>query len=519
MDSTQGDLTLKIVVHEQAGSREISAVQGDSVLDALRAAGIAVTATCGGHGVCRKCRVLVHDDEGVSYKLACETPVADGMEVSVDTNYGMMVSLVGMQSKWGSDGAGWGYGFAIDVGTTTVVCRLYDLESGRLMGTVGRTNPQIVFGGDVISRITACKEGHLKDMSKLLGDLLVDMALELVNKAGIELSQVSYTVLAGNTVMEHIAAEFDPTSIGVAPFTPYTLFGMELDYLAFEQGSIAAGTTYFAPCISGYVGGDITCDLLAIDILNAEGPTLLVDLGTNGEIALGDASGVLTCATAAGPVFEGGNIKYGMPAYPGAISKVTFSGGNFGYTVISGADPTGICGTGLIDCVALALMHGIIDETGRILDDDEIDCVCSHGMERAVCEHDGQRCIQISDNVYVTQKDIRNLQLAKAAIVAGIRTLLKAKGIDVSEVKDFVIAGGFGQFLDLGAAARVGLIPDELLYCARSVGNSAIEGASALLLSDEATDELDSIVGACEYIELSESKEFNEFYLGSMTFA
>ena len=519
MVSTQGDSTLKIVVHENEGSREIAAVQGDSILDVLRANGIAIAAACGGNGTCRKCRVLVHDGEGVSYKLACETPATDGIEVSVDTNYGMMVSLVGMQSKWGSDGDGWGYGFAIDVGTTTVVCRLYDMESGRLMGTVGRTNPQVIFGNDVISRITACEQGHLKDMSKLLGDLLVDMASELVQKAGIDLAQLSYTVLAGNTVMEHIAAEFDPTSIGVAPFKPYTLFGMELDYLAFERGSIAAGTTYFAPCISGYVGGDIACDLLAIDILHAEGPTLLVDLGTNGELALGDATGVLTCATAAGPVFEGGNITYGMPAYPGAISKVTYANRQFVYTVIAGAEPIGICGTGLIDCVSFALVHGIVDETGRILDDDEIDTARSQGMERYVCEHDGQRCIKLADNVFVTQKDVRSLQLAKAAIRAGILTLLKHKGIELADVKDFVIAGGFGQFLDLTPATRIGLIPRELLYCARSVGNISIEGASALLLSDEANDEIDSIVGACSYIELSESKEFNEFYLGSMTFS
>lgn len=509
---------MKIVVHDQSGSREFAVSAGDSVLDALRDNGISITATCGGNGTCRKCRVLVHDGSGVSYRLACKTPVSDGMEVTVDGNYGMMVALVGMQSKWGSDGDGWGYGFAIDVGTTTVVCRLYDLESGRLMGTLGQTNPQIVFGSDVISRITACKEGHLRDMSKLLGDLLVDMASELVQKAGIDFSQVSYTVLAGNTVMEHIAAEFDPTSIGAAPFKPYTLFGMELDYLAFERGSIAAGTTYFAPCISGYVGGDITCDLLAIDILHADSPTLLVDLGTNGEIALGDASGVLTCATAAGPVFEGGNIKYGMPAYPGAISKVTFANGKFGYSVIAGADPVGICGTGLIDCVALALVHGIVDATGRILDDDEVDAACSHGMERYLCDQDGKRCIKLTDTVFVTQEDIRNLQLAKAAIMAGVRTLLKHKGLELSDIRDFVIAGGFGQFLDLGPAAHVGLIPRELVYCARSVGNIAIEGASALLLSDEANDEIDSIVDACEYIELSTSKEFNELYIGSMTF-
>lgn len=509
---------MKIIVHGQDGSREVAAVSGETVLKTLQAAGVSLNAPCGGHGTCRKCRVLVHDDAGVAYRLACETPVSDGMEVTVEGNYGMMVALTGTQSKWGSDGEGWGYGYAIDVGTTTVVCRLYDLESGKLMGTLGRTNPQVVFGNDVVSRITACREGHLKDMSKLLGDLLVDMAGELAAKAGIELSQVSCTVLAGNTVMEHIAAEFDPTPIGVAPYRPLTLFGTELDYLAFERGSIAAGTTYFAPCISGYVGGDITCDLLALDILHAEGPTLLVDLGTNGEIALGDADGILACATAAGPVFEGGNIKYGMPAYPGAISKVTFSGGQFGYTVIAGVEPTGICGTGLIDCVALALVHGVVDETGRILDDDEVDCICSQGMERSLCTHDGERCIQIAPNVYVTQKDIRSLQLAKAAIMAGILTLLEQRGLAFSDVKDFVIAGGFGQFLDLGPASRVGLIPEELLYCARSVGNLSIEGASALLLSDEANDEIESIVAACDYLELAESKGFNARYVESMGF-
>lgn len=488
-------------------------------MDCLTNAGILPADSCGGKGECRRCRIILRDAHGIFHRLACQTQVTDGMKVMIDAGTRTMsASDASMQCKWGSDGEGWGYGFSIDVGTTTVMCRLYDLESGRLMGANARTNPQIVFGRDVPSRVNACSEGFLKDMSKLLGDMLVEMASELAQRAGIDLSEVSYTVLAGNTVMEHIAADISPLSVIVPPHEPPTLFGTEVDYIAFEQGNIASGTTFFVPCISGRLGGDIACGLLAIDVLHAEKPTLLLDLSTSAEVALGSPSGVIACATAAGPIFEGGNITYGMPAYPGAISKVRFSHGELHLTVVGGVSPMGICGTGLLDVAALMLDCGMVDASGRIVDDGEVDPTLSRGLEKLLCTRDGQRCLRVAEDIYVTQSDIRNLQIAKASVRAAILTLIEEKGLQPSDIGNMVIAGGFGHYLDITPAARVGFIPQELLHSAHCVGNSSIEGASALLLSDEANDELDSIIGSCSCLELSESETYQRLYKESLLF-
>lgn len=509
---------MKIVVYETKGSHELDVSGTGTLLETLEENGIHVESACGASCHCHKCCVLVHDADGVSNRRACQTPVSDGMEVAIDRRYGKLTNLVNMQSKWGADGEGWGYGYAIDVGTDTVVCRLYDLETGKIMGTTMRTNPQIVFGTDIANRLRACSQGYLKDMSRILGETLVDMAGELADVAGIDLTQVSYTVLAGNTVMEHIAAEIDPSPIRRPPYEPPTCFGDEIDYIAFQKGDIAAGTTLFSSCISAYVGGDFTCSMLALDALHTQEPMLFIDLGASGEIAIVDESGIDVCAISVASVFEGGGIKYGMAARPGAISRLVYSGGCFVTTVIAGVEPMGVCCTGLIDCAAIMLDYGVIDPLGRILTDDEIDTARSQGMEYFLCDRDGERCIQLAPDVYVTQSDIYTLQACKAAVRAAIDVLLERRSIAMGDIKDLVIAGSFGQFLSLSSASRIGLVPYELLYCAHTVGNTTLEGASALLISDEAADELDSIVSACRCIDLARTPYFERCYLESFQF-
>ena len=261
--------------------------------EALLSCGINPGGTCNGRGECCHCDVFIKDGRGLFYTLACQTPVTDGMEVASVRTRDIGETTRGLAPVWRSDGQGWGYGLAIDVGTTTIVCRLYNQETGKLINTVRRANPQLVFGAAVAKRIEACIGGKLKTMAKLLEEVLAEMTGTLASEAGISPSDINDISICGNTAMELIAANVDPTALSVAPYMPPTLFGEEIDYLTLVDSDITAGTAYFAPCISGTIGGDITCGLLAIDMARSNELTLFLDLGTNGEMVLGDKHGIL----------------------------------------------------------------------------------------------------------------------------------------------------------------------------------------------------------------------------------
>ena len=502
---------MEIVVREGSETRSVPARAGATLLEVLRENGFGVSAPCGGNGTCGKCRVLVRDASGLGYRLACETPAEAGVEVMVERSRPMEVSSAGMLADtWLADGPEGAVGVAIDVGTTTLVCRVVELSTGRVLASRGRSNPQIVFGADVISRISAVTEqdANLRAMEGALREALSAMLDEVARDAGVSCGDLKKVVLAGNTTMQTIAAGIDPTPLGVMPFEPPTLFGEGVPF-----GPVA-DEAFFAPCVAAYVGGDITCGMLASNMRASERPQLLLDLGTNGEMALGDATDIVTCATAAGPVFEGANIKFGMPAYPGAISQVRRDGDELALTVIGGGEPVGLCGTGLIDAVALLLDEGIVEESGYMADADEVDSALAH----LIGEDEDGTAFYLTPSVCVTQKDVRSLQLAKAAVCAGVRTMLDDRGIALDDVGELLVAGGFGEYLNLENAARVGLFPAELLPVARSVGNSSIEGATAALVSSAAAEELACVSAAARYVELSLHKKFNEYYVEAMMF-
>lgn len=527
---------MRITINTDERTIEAECDSGKTLLDVLRDNNVQVSAPCGGAGTCGKCRVLVTDSAGTSFRLACETKVADGMQVAVETHEDLVVATVdagGVQdagvgagqaidswgvASWTADGAHTGYGIAVDLGTTTIACCLLGLDTGRMLYSVGAPNPQVVFGADVISRITACQEGNLETMSDLAREKIMLLAKDLCKKAGIDPADISCMTIAANTTMEHILAGIDPTPIGVTPFIPPTLFGY--DEQLFSGFHALNSSAYMAPCIAGYVGGDVVCDLVSIDILNQHSPVIILDLGTNGEMALGSSSGIISCATAAGPVFEGANIKFGMPAYSGAISRVSYDSTGTGmcritYDVIGGGKAKGICGTGLIDAVAMMLDLGIVDDSGYMNDADEVDPEYAH----LICESDdGSTAFMIADGIYITQKDIRCLQLAKSAVCAGIEAMLDHRGLQAEDIAALYVAGGFGVYLDLKNAARIGLFPNAMLDCAVSVGNSCLQGEAALMCSQSAFDEMERIARTTEYMELSTSATFNSFYIDTMTF-
>jgi len=502
---------MKIFVDDAGRHFEAEAHEGETVLDVLQRERVDIRATCGGVGKCGRCQVLVRDGEGLSFRLACTTPVSDGMEVVVERAGTMEVLQSGVTGSYPVNEGATGYGMSIDIGTTTVVAYLHDLATGERLAAVGRSNPQIAFGSDVISRISASVDGKLDLMTGIIQDALRDMKAKLCKSAKIDPAEVVKYTVAGNTVMQHIAVGLPPDSIGGAPFTPLSLFAdtREIDGL---------GPCYFARCIAGYVGGDITAGMLAVTF-DEGGTRLFLDLGTNGEMALAHDGRIVCCATAAGPVFEGANVHFGMPASPGAISKVGFEDGKVKIEVIGDVEPIGVCGTGIIDAVALMARLGIITERGYLNgpdDDDELD----EALLPLVGEEETGNVFYLTEDksIYITQRDIRNLQLAKAAVCGGISTMLDEMGIEVSDVEKLEIAGGFGAYLNLESAAAIGLFPKELLPYASSVGNTSGEGATALLVSDAARVREAEISEKCDYLELSCSMKFNNYYINLMEF-
>ena len=499
---------MKLFIDDSGRHREVEVSRPCTVLDALQAERIDIQATCGGVGKCGRCQVLVRDEEGLSYRLACMTQVSNGMEVVVPRAGVMDVVQSGTTAVFPPDTGADGFGIAIDIGTTTVVAHLHDLATGDRLATVGRANPQIAFGSDVISRISASIDGKLDLMCGVIQDALREMKAKLCSAAGIDPVQVVRCTVAGNTVMQHIAVGLPPDTIGFNPFTPQSLFGDSHDI-------DGLGPCYFARCIAGYVGGDITAGMLACR-LDEGGTRLFLDLGTNGEMALAANGRIWCCATAAGPVFEGANIHFGMPASPGAISKVAFTDGEVTVDVIGDVMPIGVCGTGVIDAVACMVRLGIVDDTGYLLGADELE----EPYASFVGRENEQNVFYLAPDhsVYITQNDVRSLQLAKAAVCAGILTMVDAADIRISDITQLEIAGGFGAYLNLESAAAVGLFPYELLECASSVGNTSGEGATALLVSGKALEYEDTIVEKCEYLELSTSSKFNDFYVEMMEF-
>ncbi|MBQ6453725.1 MAG: DUF4445 domain-containing protein [Coriobacteriales bacterium] len=475
-----------------------------TVLQAIQELGIDFSAPCGGNGSCGNCAVWVQDGTGLHRELACRLVPSDDMQVHLDVARPLEIELSGHGhhvAPASTDVSG--YGVAIDLGTTTLVCRLYDLADGRCLGALGATNPQLSHGADVISRIQACKEGKLELLQRQVLLALDRMIERLCEDAGVPRTAVRHAVVVGNTIMEHIAAGLSPVSIGLAPFTPLSTFGSEAR-LASDLPQLAE-RTWFAPAVSGYVGGDICADILDCNLQAADGKLrLMLDLGTNGEMVLAGDGRMLACATAAGPVFEGAGIAYGLPAVPGAIAHVAYDDEDGGFMVesIDDAPAFGICGSGVISTVASLREAGFLAPNGRM---------------QGVAAASGRVCL--TPQVAFTQKDVRNVQLAKGAIAAGIEVLLAAYGAEPADVDELLIAGGFGRHLDIAAAVSAGLIPRELAARTRAVGNSAIEGASSLLLGGSAAqEEARRAAAQVEYIELSGNHDFDSRFIRCLDF-
>lgn len=523
-----------------------------TILEYCRSHGVTgIEAPCGGKGTCGKCKVTVTKPY---YKevLACQTKICDDMEIivgrkeSTGTKEDSMVVLTNggsISEKFNEhvnrnvvlqeDAANEpekvesnaGTLAACDIGTTTVVCYLIDKETGQIISTRSGANPQRSFGADVLSRIDAAARaddndkanGGLQMMQSQIVSLLNGFISEMLTECGR--TEVCLFSVAGNTVMCHLLMGISPEKLGRAPFMPDEYFGREFNPL--DIGLENCQTMIIFPAVSGFVGGDITAGMM--ETVNCRKLTLYLDIGTNGEMALGKGDRYVCCATAAGPAFEGAQIEMGMPASKGAVDKVWLEGRRIKYSVIGNDRPVGLCGSGLIDALAVLLKAGIIDENGTILSGQELPIlfrsyVFELEAEDAAQSSESSLAVHIAPGVYITQEDIRKLQLAKGAIAAGIDILFKEYGCKPCDLDILTFAGGFGNYIDKASAAAIGLFPPELLDRAKEVGNAAGNGAVSAALSQEAWESALDISGKMRYIELASYPHFDEIYVEHMNF-
>ncbi|AET67694.1 putative metal-binding protein [Desulfosporosinus orientis DSM 765] len=412
------------------------------------------------------------------------------------------------------------WGMAFDIGTTTIVGYLMDLISGKELIAVSTLNPQAQYGGDVISRITFA--GNREGMERLHRAVTVavnGLIGEAVERVGGKRENLYAISIAANTTMHHLFLGVNPRSIGVSPYV--SAFNQGLVVNAFELGLEInrAGQVYALPNIAGFVGADTTAVLLASEPEKRDYVTLILDIGTNGEIVLASNKKMVACSAAAGPAFEGAQITNGMRGAIGAIDHISF-GENMEFSVIGGGKPAGICGSALLDGVAGFVELGMINKRGKFLEPDELTKTHSLRFKERLIEYDGAWAFLIADAVetvhgrpiMITQNDIRELQLAKGAIMAGVKILMETSGSQFDDVKEVLLAGAFGNYLNPHSACVIGLIPKELEGKIRMIGNAAGTGAKIALLSADEFSRADNLADSVSFIELGSYSKFNRIF-------
>lgn len=512
----------EVVVHRGAETKTILVKEGESLLDAFIRQEIYISAPCGGKGRCGKCGIQVlngntwisdedkkiysEEELDAGWRLSCCLYPTEELEVSVSQSDESLFEAVGETENTEESGTEESfYHVAVDIGTTTIAMSLTGGESGKVFRTVTSVNSQRAYGADVISRIQASVDGKKEVLKNSIQKDLQDSMDKLLKETGVSGEDVGKIVIGGNTTMGHLLMGYDCDTLGVYPFTP-----VNIDFIKGTEGIL--GTDRFGkkevillPGISTYVGGDIVSGMYAYDFTEKEDVCMFIDLGTNGEMGIGNKEKILVTSTAAGPAFEGGNITWGMGSVPGAICSVKLEGTEAEVKTIRDEAPQGICGTGVVETAAELVREEIVDETGA-LDEDYFD--------------DGFPLAKTPDGkeIVFTQKDVREIQLAKAAVCAGVETLLLRYGIKKEEVSKVYLAGGFGYKLDTEKAIAIGMIPEEWADRIVAVGNSSLSGACKYLKDENGDKTIEKLVSISEEVNLSADKEFNEFYMNEMFF-
>ena len=418
------------------------------------------------------------------------------------------------------------WGVAFDIGTTSLVAILMDLTDGSSRAVAARTNPQVHFGDDVVSRISYAEQtpGGLERLRKRLLAAMNEMVRELCDAVGIEPDAIYEAAAVGNTTMSHVFLGVDPTPIAHAPYVAVVREALDVKARDLELEINRNANLHMLPNIAGFVGSDTVAVILASGMAREEDVKLAIDIGTNGEVVVGNRDRLIACSCAAGPAFEGARIRHGMRATDGAISKVVVNE-EIEVSVIGGGRATGICGSGLIDAVALLLDAAVIDPTGRIADPETAGGL-PDGLRRAIVEFEDQPAVVLVDAarsrtgkpILLTQRDVREVQLAKAALRAGIEVASAEYGVPTERVARVLLAGGFGNFIRRSHAKRIGLLPPIPTDRIEFIGNAASAGAKAVLASADCRQEAARISRETEYVELATRPDFQAHYMEAMTF-
>ena len=517
----------------------------ETVGELLLRQGIYIDQPCGGTGLCGKCRVIlsgtipeptskekkIFSEEELSsgFRLACQAKASGGMEVTIPAQDSQSIKVLDTfensnntyTASRGDDGSG----IAVDIGTTTIVVYLVNLGTGMTLAATSAINPQTSFGADVISRISYIGDDpdKLSQLQRAVTKRINSLIKEVFSKTGRKPSAKDSMAVAGNTTMEHIFAGVSPESIGRSPFEPQFYDSLELEASELGINAEKGVKVKLLPNIYGFVGGDIVSGIIYTGMHKSKELSLLVDIGTNNEMVLGNNDFMLCCSAAAGPALEGAKIKMGMRAAPGAIDSVKKNGRGISITTIGDMPPVGICGSGLVDAISELLKAGVITESGRFADEEELEEHLSSRFKGKkgkdfsfILAAEGE--YGSNPEVGITQKDIREIQLAKGAIAAGAQILLDVAGKKLDDIKSVYLAGAFGNYIDIENAVRISILPDVPRERIHPVGNSAGAGACLMLKDPSLWDTAADIIKRAEHIELASHKDFQEIFIGNMSF-
>lgn len=602
------------VVFEPDGKKH-STRTGSTLLDAVRDAGLYLSAECGGKGTCGKCLVVIKDQRNISeigetekalltpeqigygYRLACQAIILGDITVYVPRNrkgerriqatgveridelnpsvrkyvlnlvaprlgsvvsdadnlicalesehnvvidsvrYGLLKELseILRRAHWQVRMTVWNrevvaigqeekaeafYGLAVDIGTSKIVLQLVELGSGTTVTVESMENPQIIHGEDIYTRMAYSMEGLEKrdELSRLVTQGINTLISETCAKTGIERKTIYEMTVVGNTAMHHLFLGLPTRNLALSPFVPVVGRGINVVSRDLRVGINPEGNVYMFPVIASFVGGDAVADILATGIHDSEALSLLIDIGTNTETCLGNRNGLVCCSCASGPAFEGYHITHGVKAVNGAIERIRIvpSTLDVEYDTIGGSKILGICGSGIVDALAEMRRNRIITSDGRF----------NHDLQDRLTEYQGRPAFTIApaeetltgEAIVVTQKDIRELQLAKAAIFTGCQALLKERRVGTYDVEVVYVAGAFGNYLNIENAIAIGMLPRIPTERFKMMGNTAVVGAKLALLSVNQRSLAESIAREAEYLELGARPTFNQEFTAALAF-
>ncbi|MHC4132664.1 MAG: ASKHA domain-containing protein [Planctomycetota bacterium] len=514
--------------------KDISVHKGTTILEAASRAGIIINTPCGGKGICKKCQVQLLPDERsvcscqhlIEKDIVVKIPsqarffehkiLTEGIKTELTLEHDIYKQYLQITSDKRI------LGLAVDIGTTTVVVKLIDLNTGKTLAGRAKLNPQAKYGDNVISRISyADTEQKLNELHNLIIDCINRLAQSLCEDAGIKLKDIFEVCAVGNTTMNHIFLKLPIKQLGQAPYEPALLDAYDKNPAQISLITNKDGNIHTPPNIAGFVGSDTIAVALAVDIEASNENMLIIDIGTNGELLLARNNQIYAASCAAGPALEGAGISCGGRAAQGAIEAVFSNEDDIDFDVIGNVPPKSICGSGLIDAAAMLTELGIIDSTGRFIESKKLEHLNKLVSSR-ITLIDNQPVFILVENdqnkVFVSQNDIRQIQLAKAAIRTGIQLLQQKLGIKDNEIKQIYLAGAFGNYIKIESALRIGLLPDIPEQAFHFIGNAAASGAQMMLLSSEYRKKAQKLARKIEYVEIAYEKSFETLFAKYMAF-